>query len=406
MTDAELRAIADPRTYATRGYPFETWKRLRRERPVAWIEPEGKAPFHALTRQQEIRWVSARPELFRNRPRVSLDSTPGQPSMGMAEQLLDMDPPKHGRYRALLSRRFTPKSLEGLRPAIAAYAEAAIARFAAAARRGDRFDLVETLAKPVPLATICALLGVPEEDAEKCSALSDVFAAPPADEGARMQALFEVGMEFARYFGELAERRRAEPRDDVVSDLNRALGEGELDLTREEQLAYYALLVVGGNETTRNAITGGFRALVENPGELRKLQRDPSLVPAAVEEILRWTSPIVHFCRIAAEDVELAGVKVRAGESLALFYPSANRDEAVFDDPEVFRVDRQPNPHLAFGFAEHFCLGANLARLELRILFERLVPLVESAEVLDCERLAAIVPGGFTSMGVRARLRS
>ena len=407
MNAAELRRIADSRVYATRGYPYDVWEWLRRERPVAWIEPEDFAPFHALTRQQEIRWVSARPDLFRNGPRLAIDVVPGRPSLvGMAEQLLDMDPPKHGQYRKVLARRFAAKPLEQLRSIVEKHCDQMIERFQERAQSGIAIDFVEVVAKPVPLLTICALLGVPEQDAAMCSALSELVASPPIDPEEKARMLIEVGTQFAGYFGKLAELRRADPRDDVVSDLNRARDSEEVGLTEAEQLAYYALLIIGGGETTVSAISGGFRALVENPDELRKLRENPALLPGAVEEILRWTNPIIHFCRTAMSDVELAGTTIREGEAVALFYPSANRDESVFAAPNDFRVGREDNPHLAFGFAEHFCLGANLARLELRLLFERLVPLIDSAEILSFQRVQGLVAGGYTSMNVRVQLRT
>jgi cytochrome P450 len=374
MNADELKRVADPRAYASRGYPWEVWEWLRRERPVAWIEPDDFPGFHALTRQEEIRWVSMRPQVFRNGPRLAVDVVPGRPSLiGMAEQLLDMDPPKHGQYRRVLARRFAAKPLERLRPVVEKHCDDVIERFEELARAGTEFEVV---------------------------------ASPPIDPQEKTQALIEVGTQFAQYFTKLAEARRSDPHDDVVSDLNTARETGDVGLTEAEQLAYYALLIIGGGETTVSAISGGFRALVEHPDELRKLQRDPGLIPQAVEEILRWTSPIIHFCRTAMEDVEIAGTSIRTGEALALYYPSANRDEAVFDSPNEFRVDRKEREHLAFGISEHFCLGANLARLELRSLFERLVPRLDSGEILGVERVRGLCAGGFTSMNARARLRA
>jgi cytochrome P450 len=171
-------------------------------------------------------------------------------------------------------------------------------------------------------------------------------------------------------------------------------------------LSYYFLLVVAGNETTRNAITGGLLALIENPDQLRKLALCPSLLEPAVEEIVRWVSPVIQFCRTPVDDFELRGVTIRAGENLCLFYPSANRDETVFDAPFEFRVDRKPNRHVAFGIGEHFCLGANLARLELRVVFRHLIERLESIEVDGpVERLGSSLIGGIKRMPVRYRLR-
>jgi cytochrome P450 len=207
-----------------------------------------------------------------------------------------------------------------------------------------------------------------------------------------------------RYFFELAGKRRAEPRDDIVSVLANAKLGGQ-PLPPLELLSYYFLLVVAGNETTRNALSGGLLALLENPGELEKLRRRPELAESAVEEIVRWTSPVIQFCRTATEDVELRGKKIRAGQNLCLFYPSANRDEEVFPDPFAFRVDRKPNPHLAFGIGEHFCLGANLARLELRVAFRHLARRLRHVELAGpVERLRSSFVGGIKRVPIRYEL--
>ncbi len=173
-----------------------------------------------------------------------------------------------------------------------------------------------------------------------------------------------------------------------------------------ELLSYFFLLVVAGNETTRNAASGGLLALIENPGEFRKLRADPGLLNPAVEEIVRWTTPVIQFCRTAVEDVELHGKQIRKGDAFCMFYPSANRDEEAFDDPDVFRVDRRPNPHLGFGIGEHFCLGASLARLELRVIFEELAQRLDEIELAGpFERMRSSFLGGVKRMPIRYRLR-
>jgi cytochrome P450 len=207
------------------------------------------------------------------------------------------------------------------------------------------------------------------------------------------------------YFAAMAAERRARPRDDIVSAIANARI-GSAPLPTMELLSYYFLLVVAGNETTRNAMTGGLLALIENPGELRKLAADPSRVDSAVEEIVRWTTPVIQFCRTPVRDVEIRGQKIRAGQSLCLFYPSANRDEEIFEAPFEFRVDRSPNRHLAFGVGEHFCLGANLARLELRVVFRQLVARLEHVELAGrVERLRSSFLGGIKRMPIRYRMK-
>jgi cholest-4-en-3-one 26-monooxygenase len=208
-----------------------------------------------------------------------------------------------------------------------------------------------------------------------------------------------------QYFMTLAEKRRAEPRDDIVSVLVSSSIDGR-PMPTMELLSYFLLLVVAGNETTRNAASGGLLALIENPDEFAKLRANPDLVDSAVEEVVRWTAPVIQFCRTPVEDVELYGKRIRAGDSMCLFYPSANRDEDVFEDPDVFRIDRRPNPHLGFGIGEHFCLGANLARLELREIFRALAERLEEVELAGrFERVRSSFLGGVKRMPIRYRLR-
>jgi cytochrome P450 len=211
-------------------------------------------------------------------------------------------------------------------------------------------------------------------------------------------------LEFFQYFSQLCEDRRTRPRDDLASALANGLVNGE-PLPLFELMSYFALLIIAGNETTRNATTGGLYALINHPDQWRRLTREPSLVPLAVEEIVRWTSPVIQFTRMATADTELGGQKVRAGDLLGLFYPSANRDEDVFEAPFIFDVGRYPNRHIAFGIGEHFCLGANLARLELQVMFRQLVARLESFELVgEIERMRSMFVGGIKHMPIRYRM--
>jgi len=218
-----------------------------------------------------------------------------------------------------------------------------------------------------------------------------------------MQTMLRARRELHAYFERLLNERRAAPGDDLVSDLLAGEVAGQ-PLTAKELVAYCELLVEAGNETTRNAISGGLLAFAENPGEWEKLRAHRELLPDAVEEVLRWSSPISHFKRLATEDVELRGQTIRAGDQVALYFASANRDEDVFDDPFAFRVDRHPNPHLAFGFGEHFCMGAHLARVEIETVYRLLLDRVTSFEVAGpVVRLNAIINGSITHMPIRYR---
>jgi cholest-4-en-3-one 26-monooxygenase len=210
--------------------------------------------------------------------------------------------------------------------------------------------------------------------------------------------------EMHAYLGALIEKRRRQPADDIVSHLTTAEIDGQ-PLTEQQILMYCELIVEAGNETTRNAISGGLLAFSENRGEWEKLRDHPELLSDAVEEMLRWVSPIIHFTRMATEDAEVRGVKIAEGERLAIFFASANRDEEVFDDPFAFRVDRHPNPHLAFGIGEHFCMGAHLARLEMEMVFRQLLTRLEWFDVSGpVERLNSAVNGGIKHLPLRCRL--
>jgi cytochrome P450 len=214
-----------------------------------------------------------------------------------------------------------------------------------------------------------------------------------------------ANVELFTYFAALREERLARPQDDLISLLASATVDGE-PLPLLDILAFYQILVSAGNETTRNATSGGLLALIEHPAELAKVQADPRLIKSAVEEILRWTSPIIHFGRTATRDTEVAGQKIRKGEVVGMFYPSANRDEAIFPEPEKFRVDRKPNPHIAFGVGEHYCLGAHVARLELQVIFRHLIPRLGRVELAGpVDRLRSNLIGGVKRLPIRYELR-
>lgn len=405
-----LAAIIDSDGYAARGYPHELWTELRRDAPVCRIEPGRTSPFWALTRHEDVVWVSRQPRRFVSSKRlvVNPDNPPSEAG-GDVHMLINMDPPEHGAFRRLASAYFTPRALERLEARVSALA-AGILDEIAQGEAVRECDFVSEVAAKLPLAVIAELLGVPREDWPLLVRWSDetVGNADPEFQqgGTAGETLERAQHALFEYFALLAEERRQRPKDDLVSVLARAEIDGRR-LSTNDLLSYFFLLVAAGNETTRNAASGGLVALLENPGELARLRNDPSRLPGAVEEILRWTSPIVHFCRTAAEDTEVRGVRIRAGESVAMFYPSANRDERVFDDPQRFRIDREPNPHVAFGIGEHFCLGAHLARMELRCLFGELLARLVDAELAGpISRLRSATVGGIKALPVRLRVRA
>ncbi len=397
--------------YAEGGYPHADWALLRREAPVWYCDRGIDLPFYALTRHEDIVAVSKRPEIFKNGPRIAVFPEFQPPADGgqIAHHLLNMDPPEHHSYRKLVSHRFTPRGLGRMSKDIDGIARRLLDEMAGDGGEHEG-DFVGMLSAPLPLQVLAELLGVPRDMWKTMFDWTNatIGSADPeyrlpgetAQEAAARARLALFG-----YFAEFARERRKNPRNDIASVLANARVDGET-MDDFNLLSYFFLIVVAGNETTRNAITGGMQALIANPDQWRKLKADPTLVDTAVEEIVRWVSPVIQFCRTPIEDVEIRGVKISAGENLCLFYPSANRDEAVFEAPDSFRVDRQPNRHIAFGIGEHFCLGANLARLELRVVLRHLAERVESIEQTGpIERLRSSFVGGIKRMPVRYRMK-
>ena len=401
--------IVNNETYAANGYPHEAWAVLRREAPVYWYERDVKVPFWAITKHEDIRWISRQPERMLNAPRLAVfpEFAPPEEDERVARHLLNMDEPDHGPHRKLAAPQFTPRAVRRMAASVERIAVDLLDELAGGGAERE-MDFVTDVAAPLSLAVLADLLGVPRSDWKLMFRWTNAIVGssdpeyridgdPQRSAGAARTALFE-------YFWSMVEERRKQPADDIISVLANSSLNGA-PLPPFELLSYYFLLVIAGNETTRNAMSGGLVALIEKPGEFEKLRRDPGLVDHAVEEILRWTTPVIQFCRTATEPFELRGQKIRAGDSMCLFYPSANRDEEVFDDPFEFRVDRNPNRHLAFGIGEHFCLGANLARLELRILFRLLAERLEHAELTGpMERLASSFLGGVKHVPLRYRL--
>ncbi len=409
MTGAAVidpQELVDPARYGQRGYPHELWARMRAEAPVTLIESPDYEPFWAITKHADVQQVAAQPQRYSSARGITL-RRPNQPDFH-SDVLVVLDPPRHGPLRRVASPRFTPKAMRARRADIERIAIDLVDDMVAGGTEGE-VDFVDLIAAPFPLAVIAWTLGVRREDVGLLHRWTNEVIGKNDPEYRREgespgQTIKRARGELHAYFGALVEERRREPQDDLVSELMRADIDGT-PLTEEELVSYCELLVEAGNETTRNAISGGLLALIEHPGEWAKLRADPELVPDAAEEILRWVSPISHFTRTATEDTEVRGVTIRAGEQVAIFFASANRDEDVFDDPFTFRVDRRPNPHLAFGFGEHFCMGAHLARVELDVIFRLLVERFEGFEVAGpVVRLESIVNGSLKHLPVRYRL--
>jgi cytochrome P450 len=402
--------LVDAAHYARSGYPHEAWARLRAEAPVQRFAPADRRPFWAITRHADITLISGQPRRFASSPGI-LVSQLRDPS-GAREtppaMLITLDPPRHGPMRRLASLRFTPRALARRRGDIE---RIAVDILDAAATGGEarECDFVERIAAPLPIAVIAWILGVPRSDWPDLFRWTNEVIGSEDPEYRRAgetpaQTSGRARREMHAYFARLIEERRSAPQDDLVSQLVHAEPDGRR-LSAIELLGYCELMVEAGNETTRNAISGGLLAFCENRGEWEKLRARPELIQSAVEEILRWTSPIICFARTAAEDCELRGEKIREGEQLALFYPSANRDEQVFEEPFAFRVARSPNRHLALGVGEHFCLGAHVARVELATIFRHLLERLAEFELAGpVERLHSSTVGGIKHLPIRYRL--
>jgi cytochrome P450 len=388
--------VASPEHYEQHGYPHAEWTWLRRHAPVFWYDRPRFDPFWAITKHADIIELSKQPELFLNAPRLAVfpNEIPPPPE-GTIRHLLNMDPPDHARYRRLSSGWFTPRAIRGMDEKVARVTREVLD---AAAER-DRGDFVQDVSAKITIAVIAEMLGIPRKDWDLLFRWTNEIIAPADPEFQKGQTAEETitraRIEVFSYFSEMVERRRVEPTDDIVS----VIANGRLNdepLPAMELLSYYFLLVVAGNETTRNAMTGGLLTLLENPAEWRKLRADEALVDRAVEEVVRWTTPVIQFCRTTTRDYTLRGKTIREGQAVCLYYPSANRDEDVFPDPFVFRVDRDPNPHIGFGIGEHVCLGAHLARLELRHAFAQLRRRLERCELAgNVERVRSSFVGGI-----------
>jgi cholest-4-en-3-one 26-monooxygenase len=396
--------LIDPGRYARRGYPHDAWTRLRAEAPVAYFAPAGWEPFWAITKHADILEIAKQPLRFSSAKGITL--LRAGVVIPPSEMVVMLDPPEHGPVRRIANGRFTPRAVREQRPDIERIAAETVDN--ATFGNSGELDFVDRIAAPFPLGVIAWILGVPVGDWQHLFRWTNEVIGKDDPEYRRPdetpgQTIKRARGEVHRYFRGLIDERRRDPQDDLTSELIK----GEIDgtpLTEEQLVSYCELLVEAGNETTRNAISGGLLAFSEHPGEWERLRAQPSLLTDAVEEILRWASPISHFTRVATEDYELRGNTIRAGEQVALYFGSANRDEEVFDDPFAFTIDRRPNPHLAFGFGEHFCMGAHVARVEIETIFRHLLARMASFELVGTvERLSSITNGSIKHLTVDYR---
>ncbi|MEW5813554.1 MAG: cytochrome P450 [Actinomycetota bacterium] len=411
MADA-AKVLADPTAYADEARLHAALTHLRANEPVAWVDNHPYRPFWAITKHADIMAIERANDLWLSEPRPLLataaadDYMAQQMEAGMGlRTLIHMDDPHHRKVRSIGADWFRPKAMRDLKVRVDELAKRYVDRMRDI---GPECDFVTDIAVQFPLYVIMSLLGLPEEDYGRMHALTQEMFGGDDDEykrGVSPEEQMAVLLDFFTYFSTLTASRRETPTDDLAS----AIANGRIDgepLSDIDTASYYVIVASAGHDTTKDAISGGLLALIENPGELARLRDNMDLMPTAVEEMIRWTTPVKEFMRTAAEDTTVRGVPIAQGESVYLAYVSGNRDEEVFDEPFRFDIARDPNRHVSFGYGVHFCLGAALARMEMTSLFTELVPRLESIELAGKPELAATTfVGGLKHLPIRYSVR-
>jgi cholest-4-en-3-one 26-monooxygenase len=401
-----LPEVIDSRRYGLRGYPHELWTELRRDAPLKWFEGEGLKPFWAVTRHRDVRLIGEQPARFLNAPRIMADLDV-RPNLVWSRHLLNMDPPEHEAYRSILAPRFSARSLTTMAARIEAVVAAALDRLESEGPSWEG-DFATAIVREIPAALIADILGVPSAERARLVRWAQCMVAPADPEYQRGRSTEETYLQAERelfgWFAPKVVERRANPGSDLVSLLASARIHGK-PIAARDVLSFCQLFVTAGIDTTAAAICRATHALAEHPDQYRWLREHPGEIATAAEELLRFASPVIHFCRTSVDDVEIRGCKIRRGQTLVLFYPSANRDEELFEKPFELRLDRRQNDHLAFGSGDHFCLGAPLARMLLHQFLARLVARVQSLEAtgpLECVHSSVI--GAVKRLPMRIRL--
>ena len=406
--DDAAAVFTDPGAYADERRFYAACALLRRESPVHRVEVEGFNPFWAVTKHDDVMEIERQPERWLNGPRPALGPKASDASRVAGEMpirsLVQMDAPDHPVFRHISSDWFKPRSIARLSERSVALARRYVDRMA---ELGGECDFVTDISVHYPLYVILSLLGLPEEDFPRMLKLTqELFGTADPELGRRQegQTLIETLLDFFHYFEGVIEDRRAHPRDDLASVIANAEIEGA-PIGALEAAGYYVLIATAGHDTTSSAIAGGLHALIEHPEQLQRLTEDRTLLATGIEEMIRWVSPVKQFMRTATEDSLVRGVRIRAGESVLLSYPSANRDEDIFDEPDRFDVGRTPNRHVAFGFGAHYCLGTHLARMEARAFYEELLPRLRSIELAgEPAYMKTLFVGGPKHLPIRYQL--
>jgi cytochrome P450 len=396
-------ALADPKTYGSPDELHRLLTQLRQNDPVHWTEPNGVRPFWLITKHADVSEIERHPAAFLNAPRIAMRTIEDEAKLAavrksgqsmLIRSMNGMDGAEHGATRNITQMDFLRPNIEKLSIQIDAIASEFVQRMI---DKGPAFDFVREIARWYPLRVIMMQLGVPAEDEGRLLQLTEQLfgvADPEVQKqyGAPKTSAETVEM-FFDYFRPLLADRRENPSDDIASRIANAKINGEY-LGDFEALSYYVTIATAGHDTTAASISGGLLALIQNPLEMEKLRRDPELLKTLPDEIIRWVAPVKHFFRTAVEDYSLSGTVIRAGDNVMLSYPSACRDESVFEDPFLFRVDRTPNKHLAMGDGVHLCLGQHLARLEIRLFFKNMLHRIPELQLASTP---AWVEGSFIS---------
>ncbi|MBL7493218.1 cytochrome P450 [Frankia sp. AgB1.9] len=406
--DSETAAtvFTDPRAYADNERFYAAAAVLRRESPVYLVEHPKYNPFWAITKHDDVMTISRDAALWINAPRTALGPKPKDESRQdiPIRSLVQMDAPDHPVYRHISADWFKPLGVRRLRARIEELAKRFVDQLA---DLGGECDFFVDVVSHYPLYVIMSLLGLPEEDFPRMLKLTqELFGADDEDLARKgdKQAHMAALIDFFQYFQTVIADRRANPTDDLGSVIANARINGEL-IGEMEAAGYYVLIATAGHDTTSSALAGGMHALLEYPDQWRRLSGDLSLVPTAFDEMIRWVSPVKQFMRTATEDTVVRGQPIAAGESVLLSYPSANRDEDVFENADAFDVGRSPNRHVAFGFGAHYCLGTHLARLEGQALYAELVPRLRSIELAGTpEYMETLFVGGPKRLPIRYKM--
>lgn len=413
-TSPELdQALVNPAFWSDEQGVHEQLAWLRQNDPLRFLQPEGFDPFWNVTRYDDIKAIEGNKRVFINDPRPTL-SEKGTAEMVQAvigrkhlvRSLVQMDDPDHMKYRMLTQGWFMGANLKKLQARIDELARMYVDRMA---ELGGECDFVKDVAIWYPLRVIMEILGVPDEDEALMLKLTQELFGPADPDNARSfdpNDFFKVVEDFEAYFDKLTQARRETPTDDVASVIANAQFDGE-PLPRVDANGYYIIIATAGHDTTSASTAGGLLALMQNPDQMEKLRDDPAgMMPTAIDEVIRWVTPVRHFMRTATEDVQVRDKTIKAGESAILWYPSANRDEEIFKDPFAFRVDRKDAKQLAFGFGAHVCLGQHLARMEISALYREILNRVEHIELTGEPRYVhSTFVGGLKSLPIRYKMK-